>query len=218
MMNRNELDQYLEIIKRVLLNSAVKINEWRESFMHEMLLLYLIIPGRINFLQLGCYGRWMNSVTVSSSNVSVTGCLLMPAWLIHIPTIWLLSLLIRAISANRVNARPIWGVSGPVVLNRLNMVWKFRHWIHWCRSSQLLSSRSCSNTTGKNTGASQVDTNRLVFACVTKPQGNTSTVDQPCGGQCLFLQIIFCGWRPGYGIICNQSFSRWRLFSLSDQG
>ena len=56
-MNRNELDQYLEIIKRVLLNSAVKINEWRESFMHEMLLLYLIIPGRINFLQLGCYGR-----------------------------------------------------------------------------------------------------------------------------------------------------------------
>ena len=25
--------------------------------MHEMLLLYLIIPGRINFLQLGCYGR-----------------------------------------------------------------------------------------------------------------------------------------------------------------
>ena len=64
-------------------------------------------------------------VIVSSSNVSVTGCLLMPAWLIHIPTIWLLSLLIRAISANRVNARPIWGVSGPVVLNRLNMVWKF---------------------------------------------------------------------------------------------
>ena len=57
MMNRNELDQYLEIIKRVLLNSADKINEWRESFMHEMLLLYLIIPGRINFLQLGCYGR-----------------------------------------------------------------------------------------------------------------------------------------------------------------
>lgn len=49
----------------------------------------------------------MNSVTVSSSNVSVTGCLLMPAWLIHIPTIWLLSLLIRAISANRVNARPL---------------------------------------------------------------------------------------------------------------
>lgn len=55
-MNYTELDQYLEIIKTVLLNSAVKINKWRETFMLEVLLLYLIIPGRINFLQLGRYG------------------------------------------------------------------------------------------------------------------------------------------------------------------
>lgn len=55
-MNYTELDQYLEIIKTVLFNSAVKINKWREKFMLEVLLLYLIIPGRINFLQLGRYG------------------------------------------------------------------------------------------------------------------------------------------------------------------
>ena len=44
-MNLNELDQYLELINSVLLKS-------------EVLLLYLIIPGRINFLQPGRYGRF----------------------------------------------------------------------------------------------------------------------------------------------------------------
>ena len=57
-MNLNELDQYLELINSVLLKSAVKINKWREKFMLEVLLLYLIIPGQINFLQLGRYGRF----------------------------------------------------------------------------------------------------------------------------------------------------------------
>ena len=57
-MNLNELDQYLELINSLLIKSAVKINKWREKFMVEVLLLYLIIPGRINFLQLGRYGRF----------------------------------------------------------------------------------------------------------------------------------------------------------------
>lgn len=54
----NELDQYLEMINSVLIQSALKINKWREKFMLEVLLLYLIIPGRINFLQLGRYGSF----------------------------------------------------------------------------------------------------------------------------------------------------------------
>lgn len=54
----NELDQYLEIINSLLIKSAVKINKWRENFMLEVLLLYLIIPGRVNFLQLGRYGHF----------------------------------------------------------------------------------------------------------------------------------------------------------------
>lgn len=57
-MNYTELDQYLEIIKVYLKESGAKINKWRENFMLEVLLLYLIIPGRINFLQLGRYGRF----------------------------------------------------------------------------------------------------------------------------------------------------------------
>lgn len=54
----NELNQYLKIINFVLIKSSVKINKWREKFMLEVLLLYLIIPGRINFLQLGRYGNF----------------------------------------------------------------------------------------------------------------------------------------------------------------
>lgn len=57
-MDLNELNQYSEIIIGLLSKSAVKINKWREKFMLEVLLLYLIIPGRINFLQLGRYGRF----------------------------------------------------------------------------------------------------------------------------------------------------------------
>ena len=57
-MNLNELYQYLELINSVLLKLAVKLNKWREKFMLEVLLLYLIIPGRINFLQPGRYGRF----------------------------------------------------------------------------------------------------------------------------------------------------------------
>lgn len=57
-MTGNELDQYSEIIISVLSKSVVKINKWRERFMLEVLLLYMIIPGRINFLQLGRYGHF----------------------------------------------------------------------------------------------------------------------------------------------------------------
>jgi len=58
MMNHPELDQYFERIKECLIESGAKINKWRERFMLEVLLLYLIIPGRINFLQLGRYGKY----------------------------------------------------------------------------------------------------------------------------------------------------------------
>lgn len=57
-MNHTELDQYLDIIKMCLIESGAKINKWREKFMLEVLLLYLIIPGRINFLQFGRYGKY----------------------------------------------------------------------------------------------------------------------------------------------------------------
>lgn len=57
-MNKTELDLSLEIVHYMPALSAVKINKRREKFMLEVLLLYLIIPERINFLQPGHYGRF----------------------------------------------------------------------------------------------------------------------------------------------------------------
>lgn len=57
-MKNTELDQYFDLIMSVFNKSVLKINKWREKFMLEVLLLYLIIPGRINFLQFGRYGRF----------------------------------------------------------------------------------------------------------------------------------------------------------------
>lgn len=47
--------QYSEIVFRALTNAKLKINGCRRNFMMEIFLLYLSIPGRINFLQLGRY-------------------------------------------------------------------------------------------------------------------------------------------------------------------
>ena len=206
-MNRNELDQYLEIIKRVLLNSAVKINEWRESFMHEMLLLYLIIPGRINFLQLGCYGRldeqrYRQQFERKCDRLSFNACLADSHTDNLVAIAFDPSYISKSSKCTPYLGR-FWSGCAKSTKHGLEIsgIGFIDVDLHNCFHLEAVQ-------TGKNTGASQVDTNRLVFACVTKPQGNTSTVDQPCGGQCLFLQIIFCGWRPGYGIICNQSFSR----------
>ena len=57
-MNTTELDLYTEIIKNAFVESGAKLNKWREKFMLEVLLLYMLIPGRINFLQLGRYGSF----------------------------------------------------------------------------------------------------------------------------------------------------------------
>jgi hypothetical protein len=51
------LDQYSFLIESLLMKSAVKINKSRKKFMMEVLLLFLTIPGRVNFLQLGRYGK-----------------------------------------------------------------------------------------------------------------------------------------------------------------
>lgn len=71
-MNHTELDQYLEIIKACLIESGAKINKWGEKFMLEVLLLYMIIPDRINFLQLGRYGTRL-AIGFDPSYISKSG-------------------------------------------------------------------------------------------------------------------------------------------------
>ena len=49
-------DLYSKIILEALSVSQIKLNKCRRDFMIEIFMLYLSIPSRINFLQLGRYG------------------------------------------------------------------------------------------------------------------------------------------------------------------
>ena len=49
--------KYLEIVLTILATAKIQINRSRRNFMLEIFSLYLSIPGRINFLQLGRYSR-----------------------------------------------------------------------------------------------------------------------------------------------------------------
>lgn len=50
-------DLYENIVLNALKSAKLKINKCRKNFMLEIFMLYLSIPGRINFLQLGRYSR-----------------------------------------------------------------------------------------------------------------------------------------------------------------
>ena len=51
------LDQYTGICKEAIIDSAAKLSKSFEKVIIEVILLYMVIPGRINFTQLGKYGR-----------------------------------------------------------------------------------------------------------------------------------------------------------------
>ncbi|MGL5272065.1 MAG: transposase [Phocaeicola sp.] len=50
--------QFLSLISFTLDNSSIRLNKWRRDFILEVLMLFLSIPGRINFLQLGRYSSY----------------------------------------------------------------------------------------------------------------------------------------------------------------
>ena len=58
-MNRisEALDLYTGICKEAIVDSAAKLSKSFEKVIIEVLLLYMIIPGKINFTQMGKYGR-----------------------------------------------------------------------------------------------------------------------------------------------------------------
>ena len=51
------LDQYTGICKEAIMDSAAKLSKSFEKIIIEILLLYMVVPGRINFTQLGRYGK-----------------------------------------------------------------------------------------------------------------------------------------------------------------
>ena len=57
-MKRNSLlDQYMGICNDVLSELTTKLHKSFKTFLMETLILYMVIPGRINFRQLGRYGK-----------------------------------------------------------------------------------------------------------------------------------------------------------------
>ena len=50
-------DLYENIVLNAIENAKIKINKCRKTFMLEIFMLYLSVPGRINFLQLGRYSH-----------------------------------------------------------------------------------------------------------------------------------------------------------------
>ncbi len=57
-MNKTSiLNQYRDICSDVLNKLTTKLNKSFKSFLMETLILYIIIPGWINFLQMGRYGK-----------------------------------------------------------------------------------------------------------------------------------------------------------------
>jgi hypothetical protein len=56
-MNPAIFNTYSEIILTALTTAKLQINKRRRNFMLDIFLLYLSIPGRINFLQSGRYSR-----------------------------------------------------------------------------------------------------------------------------------------------------------------
>ena len=51
------LDQYTGICKEAIVASSAKLGKSIEKVIIEVLLLYMVIPGKINFTQMGKYGR-----------------------------------------------------------------------------------------------------------------------------------------------------------------
>ena len=49
---------YENIVLKALESAKIRINKCRKDFILEIFMLYLSIPGRINFLQLGRYSQY----------------------------------------------------------------------------------------------------------------------------------------------------------------
>lgn len=64
------LDQYTVICKEALHDCASKLSKSFESVIIEVLLLYMVIPGKINFTQMGRYGKHK---LFFSTDISLTG-------------------------------------------------------------------------------------------------------------------------------------------------
>ncbi len=65
----DSLDQYADICRDVIKKSSAKLNKSFENLLIEILLLYMIIPRKINFTQMDrvCEFFFLHRILISSS-------------------------------------------------------------------------------------------------------------------------------------------------------
>ena len=61
----DSLDQYADICRDAIKKSSAKLNKRFENLLIKILLLYMIIPRKINFTQMEWYGRLIKSAICS---------------------------------------------------------------------------------------------------------------------------------------------------------
>lgn len=52
-----EINLFISVVKQTL-NKSTKLNKWRHDFLTEIFMLYMVIPNRINFKQMGRYSDY----------------------------------------------------------------------------------------------------------------------------------------------------------------
>ena len=71
----DSLDQYSDICRDAIKKSSAKLNKSFENLLVEILLLYMIIPRKINFTQMGRYGRHCEQTYRSNFNRKKSECI-----------------------------------------------------------------------------------------------------------------------------------------------
>ena len=69
------LDQYADICRDAIKKSSAKLNKSFENLLVEILLLYMIIPRKINLTQMERYGRHCEQTYRSNFNRKKSECI-----------------------------------------------------------------------------------------------------------------------------------------------
>lgn len=78
-MNKTALDQYEEIVIDALKSCSAKLRKSFKTSFIQLMILYMVLPKKINFTQMGITQTVRNNASGSCLNVSLTGCSSIPS-------------------------------------------------------------------------------------------------------------------------------------------
>lgn len=73
-MNKTALDQYEEIVTDALKSCSAKLRKSFKTAFIQLMILYMVLPRKINFTQMGVTQTAQSNASASCLNVSLTGC------------------------------------------------------------------------------------------------------------------------------------------------